>query len=141
MADSQAADVAAQLREMVAKTAAALTLEVAANLREACPVDTGNARAHFVPHVGEADPGTFDAGVASVLAYKAGDGPLAVTNNVPYVPFLIGGSSSQAPAGWDVAAIDLAILTTQQQHDAVQIDVTSGAAGVVVSIKPREPGP
>jgi len=126
MSDS-AADIAAQIRELVAKAAVGLTLEVTANLREACPVDTGNARARFIPHVGDDDPGSYEAGAAAVVAYKIGDGPLNITNDAPYLPFLIGGSSSQAPAGWDVTAIDEAIQTTQQQYD-VRIEVTRDTA-------------
>jgi hypothetical protein len=136
MADSQAKAVGDALRAALARAAQAFTLEVAANLIEACPVDTGHARANFVPGVGAPATAEVDglaaqtAGVAAVMAWRLGDGPLNVTNNVPYINRLIGGSSSQAPAGWDIDAIDRAAATVQAQYDGLEIDVTSGVPGL-----------
>ncbi len=82
-----------------------------------------------MPSVGEAATGEDDgaaqqAGIASVLAYQFGP-PLHISNNVPYLPRLIGGSSTQAPPGWDIAAIDRGIQTVRAQYDGVQIDITT----------------
>lgn len=118
-----------RLRAELAKIASALTLEVTAELVEACPVDTSHCRSNFVPSIGEAHDGEDDgaaqqAGIAAVMAYRLG-APLHISNNVPYLGRLIGGSSSQAPVGWDVAAIDRGIATIQGQYAGSRIDVSS----------------
>lgn len=144
MADSQAADIGARLRAELNAVKNALAMEITANLVEACPVDTGNARANFVPTIdspfeGEGGAGAREAGVAAVLGSQVTD-DVYVSNNVPYLKFLIGGSSSQAAAGWDLVAIDTAVQTIQGQYDGVQIDVTDGrdARDTQVALTPRE---
>lgn len=145
VADDQAQKVGDALRALVAQAAGAFVIEATANLIERCPVKTGHARANFVPAVGEAFSGEAQdgsaqaAGLVAVAAYKLGDGPLTITNNAPYIGRLIGGSSSQAPAGWDLEAIDRAAQTIQAQYE-VDIDVTQGVPGLVgptVSIRGR----
>ncbi len=103
-----------------------LALEITANLVEACPVDTGNARAHFVPVIGSSDPGgTSQAeGIAALATYRLGDGDVYIANNVPYIDYLIAGSSSQAAPGWDLDAVDRAVATVQARHDGFTIEVT-----------------
>jgi len=108
-----------------------ITLDITANLRRAAseggtPVDTGWARANWVPRIGEAFSGTAgsreaaeagsinegigQSGVASVAtSYKTERGPVHITNNVPYILRLNEGSSRQAPAGFVQAAIVKAI--------------------------------
>lgn len=124
-----AAEIAANLQALVAGAAKSLQLEVTAELVKACPVDTGHARRNFVPTVG-APSDAEDEGAAQqagmVAAYKIGDGDLYVTNIVPYIDRLIMGSSTQAPAGWDLQAVDTAVATVQAQY-GVRIDVTSAA--------------
>lgn len=128
--DRQAKAVGDAMRELISRAARALIMEATANLVEACPVDTGHARANFVPAVwasfeGEAPDGSAQsAGLLAVTRWKLGDGPLSISNNVPYIDRLIGGSSSQAPAGWDLVAIDDAIQTVRQLYEGVAIDVT-----------------
>jgi hypothetical protein len=145
MADPQAAAIAERLRAMIAEAASTLVVEVTANLIEATPVDTGHARANWVPSVGEPFSGEVDgaaaqaAGMIAVTAYKLGDGPLNVTNNTDYIEALIAGSSSQAAAGWDLTAIDQAQQTVQQRYDALQVDVSSKDGGKTVAIAPRVP--
>jgi len=144
MADDQAAAVTQQLLLQIARAASAITLEVTANLVEACPVDTGHARANFVPGIGSPVTGDADgagpqqAGTAAVLRYRLGDGPLNITNNVPYIGRLIGGWSKQAPAGWDIAAIDAGVATIQAQYDHLKIEVTRGDSPSV-TVTPRTP--
>jgi len=143
MADDQARAAGNALRALVAQAGKALNLEATANLIELCPHDTGHARANFVPSVGEPSTQVVDgvartaqdAGIAAVLSYKLGDGPLYVTNHVPYLAWLIGGSSSQRPAGWDLLAIALAVQAIQAQYDGLRIDVHEGTQGPVVAFR------
>lgn len=140
MSDPQTAAVMARLRAEVAAVAKSLVLEVDAELRGACPVDTGHARANFVPSVGvpfagEDSGAAHEAGVAAVLAYNLGDGDLYESNNVPYIGRLIGGWSSQAPAGWDAVAFDRAVAAVQARHDAVNIDVTRDGGTTIIAAR------
>jgi hypothetical protein len=127
---SPAAAIAARIRAEIARAKNALALEIAANLTEACPVDTGHARANFVPGIEPFAGVTEDGGAAAqgaLAVIGAGvDQPIHVTNNVPYLQYLIAGSSRQAPAGWDLAAVDEAVETIRGQYAAVRIDVTDG---------------
>lgn len=144
MAGFQAKDVGDALAAYLAAVAIELTLEVTANLIEATPVDTGHARANWVPGIGdppedEQPAGAQAAGMAAVATYKLGDGPLNITNNVPYIGPLLNGHSSQAAPGWDLAAVDAAVATVQARHDGLNIDLTT--TGPSVRITPREPPP
>ncbi len=125
----QAAQIGENLKALVGGVAKALALEVTAELTAATPVKTGHARRNYVPSIGEPFTGEDDgeaqaAGQAEVLSYRIGDGPLYVTNNVPYLPMLVLGSSSQAPAGFDLVAVDQAVENVRREWD-VDIDVTS----------------
>ncbi len=124
--DPQASRIGQNLRDVLQAVKAELAMEIAANLREACPVDTGNARAHILPGLeGQFmdEGGDYDAGVAAVIGAPP-EAELVVTCNVPYWPKLIMGSSSQAPAGFDLIAIDAAVQTVQDRHEGLSIDVT-----------------
>jgi hypothetical protein len=130
--DPQAEAVGANLLALAAGAAKALTLEVAADLTAAAPVLTGHVRRNFVPSVGAPFEGEDDGnaqtqGQAAVLSYKIGDGDLFVTSNVDYLQYLILGSSSQAPASWDLVAVDKAQATIEQLYAGVDIDVTSSS--------------
>src|ERR1044071_5157229 len=107
-----------------------LTLEVAANLTQDAPVDTGHFRRNNVPSIGTPHEGEDDGeaaalGTAAMLAYRIGDGDTFVTNNAPYGKYLILGSSSQQPAGWDLVAVDRAVATIQTRYDGLRLDVTA----------------
>lgn len=145
--DPQAIRVGANLRGLLGQIKAELCLEIAANLREACPVDTGHARANILPSVdqpyeGEVDGGgAYDAAVIAIVG-AAPEAELYVTNNVPYWPRLIGGSSTQAPPGFDLVAIDTAVQTVEQRYAGLSIDVSgsevvsargAGAAGGIAA--------
>lgn len=135
-AGRQAAAVGANLEREVANIARALILRIDAKLRAnpsagGTPVDTGHARANWVPAVSaparlevegsEATP--HDTGLATVLAYELGQGPLYLSNNVDYIELLNRGHSAQA----DVAFIELAIdeaMTEIAAEYAGPIDVT-----------------
>lgn len=89
-----------------------VTLEVHAALVENTPVDTGNARANWICGIGDvptaevSDGAAQAAGIAAVLGYQVADGSTMIANNVEYLEYLINGSSTQAPAGWDLVAIE-----------------------------------
>lgn len=128
---TEAAKFEANALALLAEARNALILEIAANLTEACPVDTGHARANFVPSINEpftgeaVDGRPIAAGTVALLAAGI-ESSAYVTNNVPYIGRLIAGSSSQAPAGWDVAAVDAAAATIAGQYEDVQIGAVTG---------------
>lgn len=129
--DPQAVRVGQNLRGLLAEVKAELTLEIVANLRDACPVDTGHARANILPGIeGQFtdethDGGVYDAGVVAVIGAPP-EAELFVTANVPYWGRLVMGSSTQAPAGFDLIAIDQAVATVEQRHAGLSIDLTGG---------------
>lgn len=107
-----------------------LTLDIVANLVSApdtgygTPVDTGWARANWVPEIGkpitdtagtreQAERGHItlgnqQAGLAKVAtSYR--EGPIFISNNVPYILRLNEGSSKQAPKGFIQNAIAKAV--------------------------------
>ena len=109
-----------------------LTLDVVANLVRApaeggTPVDTGWARANWIPRIGapfsgtdgtraQAEAGSVsraqqEAGIAAMLRYKiTPTGKVFITNNVPYIGKLNDGWSKQAPKGFVQAAIKQAVV-------------------------------
>lgn len=123
---AQADRIAARLTAHVEKAAKALVLAIAANLIRATPVDTGWARANWIPSIGEpvsatagtreaVSPAEQQAGQAAVLAYRLSAGTLWVANIVPYVRFLNYGSSSQQPAGFVEVAIAQALSKVREK--------------------------
>ena len=124
MADEflQVRAIVQSLERVTERAIVKITLDVTANLIETTPVDTGWARANWVPKIGETDdqpvgnPG--DAGVAaaaqasgqaSIPSYRLEQGKITIANNVPYVPILNDGHSSQAAAGFVQRAIQKAV--------------------------------
>jgi len=119
------------LKDFLNQLIKAIVLDIVANLKKApqeggTPVDTGWARANWVPKIaaahegvvgsrdaaeaGNINEGVSQSGVASVAAgYKTPQGPVHITNNVPYIVYLNEGSSKQAPSGFVQAAIIKAI--------------------------------
>ena len=96
-----------------------ITLDVTGNLIETTPVDTGWARANWVPSVGkrsrrpaqsfkgktpsasvQAAAAKQSAGQAQALGYKLARGRVYVNNNVRYITRLNDGYSRQAPPGF-----------------------------------------
>jgi hypothetical protein len=121
----QSRRVGEAIRKRIELAAKALVLEIDKNLRKATPVDTGHARANWVPAVGAPHRAQASAvkvastigssehaaGVQHVLAYKLEQGALFVSNNVPYIRSLNYGHSQQAPAGFIEFAVDQALQT------------------------------
>jgi hypothetical protein len=120
-----------------------LTLDIVANLRSApdtgygTPVDTGWARANWIPQIGSPRTSTEgtreaaelgnvstagqEAGLASVVtSYTRERGAIYISNNVPYIVRLNEGSSKQAPKGFVQNAI----------AKAIRVDLGSGLGAV-----------
>lgn len=116
---AKAAREAEKLRKALTQAPKALILEIDKELRKRTPVDTGNARANWVPSVGSPAPnGDRAAGSAAVLAYQLEQGPLFVSNGVPYIRQLNNGHSKQAPALFVEAAVDEALARVQAKYGA-----------------------
>jgi hypothetical protein len=124
---SEADRIAAELEREVETTAKALVLAIVANLIASTPVDTGWARANWIPSIGEpsdAVAGSYEAvsasdqqrGQAAVLAYVLANGALWIANNVDYVLFLNYGTSQQQPAGWIERAIDQGLMEIESER-------------------------
>lgn len=106
-----------------------LGLNITANLVETTPVDTGWARANWVPSIGaskrtpevrqptsalvQGQAALQAAGQAGLLSYKIGAGSVFISNNVPYIGRLNDGSSTQAPTGFIQAAIRRGVAQTE----------------------------
>ncbi len=114
--------VQAKLDAVIERACKALILEINRELRKSgtgTPVDTGHARASWVPAVGApnlVEPvGTSGAlaaaGAAQVMAYKLAQGMLYISNVAPYIRRLNAGHSNQAPAMFVELAIARAIAT------------------------------
>lgn len=121
----EAADrLQAKLNALIERSVKALILEVNRELRRkgtGTPVDTGHARAAWIPAVGAPnltepvgkDETLAKAGAAQVLAYKLGQGTLYLSNVVPYISALNAGWSEKAPALFVEMAIARAIATVK----------------------------
>lgn len=108
-----------------------LSLNVTANLVETTPVDTGWARANWLPAIGtpslgsgssKPDPSLIpgqaasqQAAIAKLTAYRLGRGSVFISNNVPYIGRLNDGSSRQAPSGFVQAAVREGVAQTVAQ--------------------------
>jgi hypothetical protein len=131
MASQRVRVVVTSLTGFVERIIKKLALDIVANLVSAptdggTPVDTGWARANWIPRIGEPFRGTAGtraqaeagnvsgaeqgAGIASVAAgYRMTSGKVFISNNVPYIVRLNEGSSRQAPAGFVQAAVAKAV--------------------------------
>lgn len=104
-----------------------ITLDFTANLIESTPVDTGWARANWVPAIGQpyapvadnlnptdsdvsATSGIQQQGLSVVATgYTLDQGRVFVSNNVPYITRLNDGHSQQTPSGFIQRAITKAV--------------------------------
>ena len=118
------------LQEFAERKVKGLTLDLTTILLQTTPIDTGFARANWIPSIGvdnqnlagtkaQADAGTLDRapqqnGLAEVAtSYTLGQGRVYVSNNVPYITRLNDGSSQQAPAGFVQDAILRAVALAE----------------------------
>lgn len=104
------------LRDFTAQRSVGLSLEIHAELTESTPIDTGWARSNWQMAVGTPATGVVGSPGSPgspplVTSYRLGQGPINITNNVPYIQVLNDGHSQQAPAGFVEAAIDRAVGT------------------------------
>lgn len=127
--DTQIRAIIQALTEVAEKAVIRLGLNITANLVEDTPVDTGWARANWVPAIGasrnspaESQPtGSMvqtqaafqQAGLVGLLSYKLPQGAIFIANNVPYINRLNDGSSTQAPTGFVQAAIRRGVQQTE----------------------------
>lgn len=124
MARSETDRVIAKLDDAVETIVSSLAINITAELIERTPVDTGWARANWVPQVGSPflgnsqnysreerlsdvglQTGQQQTAIGGLFAYKIGRGAVFISNNVPYIGFLNDGSSQQAPSGFVTLAI------------------------------------
>lgn len=130
MTQAQIRTIVGELDDFSGLVTRSLAFEINANVIENTPRDTSWAAANWIPTVGTQNntpaPRSDNpnigsararqaAGIAQVLSYKLPQGAIFVTNNVPYIVDLNGGSSAQAPAGFVEAAIDAAISKVRRQ--------------------------
>ncbi len=122
------------MRKIVEQACKALVLEINRELRRkgsGTPVDTGHARANWVPSIGAPHAGVVQgnaagqAGSAAVLTFKLGTGSLYISNNVPYIQALNYGHSKQAPRLFVEACVDRALTKVQAKYAGVNIDRTT----------------
>lgn len=126
MSQAQVDSIMGELDRFTSRLTAKIALDVTANLTKDTPVDTGWARANWVPNIGSAagptqpDGGPEDsdvrsaafsqtAGQAQLLGYSIQFGKIFISNGVPYIERLNAGSSQQAPAGFVERAVDKAV--------------------------------
>lgn len=154
--DDQISIIVADLDLFTSGEVIALALNVNANLREnpplGTPVDTGWARANWLPSVGSPKfvssdlpkplPGDVAAramlaaqGENEVLSWRPSDGSIFSTNNVPYIEPLNAGHSPQSPRGFVQYAIEKAV---KQTHSAGASKAAFGRrAAAARAAKPR----
>lgn len=92
------------------KSVRRVALKVDSILAITTPVDTGRARANWLPSLNvprsdKKEPGQKESVDSVLSAYKVTD-TIYLTNNLPYIERLNEGSSQQAPEGFVEAAVD-----------------------------------
>ncbi|UFK26766.1 hypothetical protein [Roseobacter phage RDJL6] len=127
--DAQIKTIIQALEETAEKVVIRLGLNITSNLIEDTPIDTGWARANWVPAIGasRASPAASQptgsqvqiqqalqqSGMVGLLSYKLASGTVFISNNVPYIGRLNDGSSTQAPSGFVQAAIRRGVQQTE----------------------------
>lgn len=125
MANKQVDEVMKALNGWISKLVTRINLDTVAILKQVTPVDTGWARANWVPSIGTevtSTAGTRSAaeqgqlnlspqslGEASLTGYDLVMGTVFISNNVDYIEKLNDGSSRQAPRAFVQRAISDAI--------------------------------
>ncbi|MFL6864115.1 MAG: hypothetical protein ACJ8DZ_14060 [Allosphingosinicella sp.] len=136
----------------------ALSLNIDANLRSSpplgTPVDTGWARANWLPSIGapaavdssKRDPTPLDIsarvqladqGRNDVLSWRLTDGAIFTTNSVPYIEALNDGHSPQSPRGWVQTAIEKGIKQTYSAGASKAARNSRAAAGRASKARPK----
>lgn len=127
MAKEDITAIIKELDEFVGGLAQRLNVNIVAELQKTTPVDTGWARANWVPSTtvpfsgtagtrSEAELGNIDSqpqanGIAALASqYKLAFGDIFITNNVDYILKLNDGSSRKAPRFFVQSAISKSIV-------------------------------
>lgn len=113
--------IVTELEDFSAKEMKKLTLELHSQLAENTPRRTSWARSNWIPQIGKPSRETDGSpdNVSSSLAqeglttvatkYRLAQGPIFISNNVPYIRRLNEGYSKQAPAGFVELSRDRAV--------------------------------
>jgi hypothetical protein len=115
-----------KIESLIERACKALILEINRELRKSgtgTPVDTGHARASWIPAVGAPNlvepvgtsSGLAQAGAAQVMSYRRAQGTLYLSNVAPYIRRLNAGHSQQAPAMFVELAIARGIQTIKSK--------------------------
>lgn len=121
---SEPVRIAALLQAATEEVIRRISINVTAELIERTPVDTGWARANWIPAIGTAPDdevaeldragrvagvtsarGWQSIGTASLTGYRLDRGNVFISNGVPYIGLLNDGTSDQAPKGFVQDAI------------------------------------
>lgn len=127
MAGPQTRRILAALNVATTREAVRLVLGIQERLLRDTPVDTGFARANWVPSIGNpfseivGTPQSINtaqqgSGELSVLSWQFDQGPAYISNNVPYILLLNEGTSTQAPAGFVEAAIQAEVAISNRRR-------------------------
>lgn len=106
---SQVDVIMGKLNRFSRKKIIALALDIHGELVENTPVDTGWAQTNWLPSVGMPKTDTGSPDLSEITGWTISDGPIYITNNVPYIKKLNGGSSKQAPAGFAEKSVKVAV--------------------------------
>lgn len=92
-----ARDLDLETEQVVRKVA----LDVHTRVSQKTPVDTGRARANWNVSPGTPDRSVSESTSSQMPSLRKGDGegPIYITNSLPYIGKLEDGSSTQAPSG------------------------------------------
>lgn len=139
MADDEIEALVAEVNKQIETVVIEFVVEAVANLRDDTPVDTGHARANWIPSKGSpvlAEDGAVtisgnaratsagqaqQGGLAEILSYEVKDGDAWIANNVPYIVgpgSLNDGHSQQAPRAFIEAAVARALTTVAARYGA-----------------------
>ena len=126
---ANALQVSAELERFVEQIMVKITLDLTANLIQTTPVDTGWARANWIPEIGLRDiepapqpasggsagaAGAQALAVSTVIAQYKFPEKIQVGNGVPYIGVLNDGHSAQAPSGFVQRAINKTLTSDLQ---------------------------
>ena len=126
--DAQIKLIVRAVDEFTERAVIRLALNITANLIEDTPIDTGWARANWVPAIGVSrdtnetnEPSSEQiagrraeqaTATSDLLSYKLPRGAVFITNNVAYIGRLNDGYSGQAPSGYVQSAIRRGVRQT-----------------------------
>jgi hypothetical protein len=124
MADRDIEEAIDEVEHEVGRLVVELVTEIVANLREETPVETGHARANWVPSIARPyedivdgnDTTVQENALMAILRYQIDDGTAFISNNVPYINRLNDGHSDQAPVGFIEDCIERGLNTVERRR-------------------------